>query len=73
MVEPSVSLTVRISNDEDGIFGDGDTYIVYAIAGHPLKGGYVECCLTYRVMDPFRDDRLPRVVVLESAESSYWK
>ena len=73
MVEPSVSLTVRTSNDEDGILGWGVTYIVYATAGYPLKGGHVECRLTYWVMDPFRDDRSLRVVMPESAESSYQK
>ena len=73
MVEPSVSLTVRTSNDEDGILGWGVTHIVYATARYPLKDGYVERRLTYRVTDPFRDNRLPRVVALESAESSYQK
>ena len=73
MVEPSVSLTVRTSNDKDRISGWGVTYIVHTTAGHPLKGGHVERRLTHRVTDPFRDDRSPRVVALESAESSHWK
>ena len=71
MVEPSVSLTIRTSNDEDGILGWGVTYIVYATARYPLKGGYVKRRLTHQVTDPFRDDRSLRVVAPESAKSSY--
>ena len=53
--------------------GWGVTHIVYAIARHPLKGGYIKRRLTHQVTDPFRDDRSLRVVAPESAKSSHQK
>ena len=70
-MEPSVSLTVRISNNKDKISEGSDTYIVYAIARYSLKGGYIKRRLTHCVMNLFYDDRSLWVVAPESAESSY--